>query len=137
MKILFAIAAFALSAAMQAAEFHVAKSGDNTNVGSVTKPLLTIQRAADLAQPGDTITVHTGVYRERVNPPRGGNSDDQRITYQAAPGYKVVITGSEAVTGWTHVANDTWTVTLPNSFFGEFNPYSDVLEGHWFSYSFY
>ena len=132
MKILFAIAAFALSAAMQAAEFHVAKSGDNTNVGSVTKPLLTIQRAADLAQPGDTITVHTGVYRERVNPPRGGNSDDQRITYQAAPGDKVVITGSEAVTGWTHVANDTWTVTLPNSFFGEFNPYSDVLEGHWF-----
>lgn len=132
MKILFAIAAFALSAAMQAAEFHVAKSGDNTNVGSVTKPLLTIQRAADLAQPGDTITVHTGVYRERVNPPRGGNSDDQRITYQAAPGDKVVITGSEGVTGWTQVTNDTWTVTLPNSFFGEFNPYSDVLEGHWF-----
>ena len=132
MKILFAIAAFALSAAMQAAEFHVAKSGDNTNVGSVTKPLLTIQRAADLAQPGDTITVYTGVYRERVNPPRGGTSDDQRITYQAAPGDKVVITGSEGVTGWTHVANDTWTVTLPNSFFGEFNPYSDVLEGHWF-----
>ena len=132
MKILFAIAAFALSVAMQAAEFHVAKSGDNTNVGSVTKPLLTIQRAADLAQPGDTITVHTGVYRERVNPPRGGNSDDQRITYQAAPGDKVVITGSEGVTGWTQVTNDTWTVTLPNSFFGEFNPYSDVLEGHWF-----
>ena len=132
MKILFAIAAFALSAAMQAAEFHVAKSGDNTNVGSVTKPLLTIQRAADLAQPGDTITVHAGVYRERVNPPRGGTSDDQRITYQAAPGDKVVITGSEGFTGWTQVTNDTWTVTLPNSFFGEFNPYSDVLEGHWF-----
>ena len=36
------------------------------------------------------------------------------------------------VTGWKQVANDTWTVTLPNSFFGDFNPYSDVLEGHWF-----
>jgi hypothetical protein len=25
-------------------------------------------------------------YRERVNPPRGGVSDEQRIVYRAAPG---------------------------------------------------
>lgn len=115
-----------------AGEVHVAKNGDDANEGSLEKPLLTIQRAADLAQPGDTITVHEGIYRERVSPPRGGTSDEQRITYQAAPGEKVTIKGSEVVTGWKKVTNDTWTVTLPNSFFGDFNPYSDVLEGHWF-----
>jgi len=114
------------------AEFHVAKNGNDANAGSVKKPFLTIQRAADLAQPGDTITVHEGVYRERVNPPRGGLSDVQRIVYQAAPGEKVVITGSEIVTGWEKVENDTWRVKLPNIFFGDFNPYSDVLDGHWF-----
>ncbi len=131
-NILTSIAALSIAVSAQAAEFHVAKSGNNTNVGSVTKPLLTIQRAADLAQPGDTITVHEGIYRERVSPPRGGTSDVQRITYQAAPGEAVAIKGSEVITGWKRVANDTWTVTLPNRFFGDFNPYSDVLEGHWF-----
>lgn len=132
MKCIIAIAALALVISTQAAEYHVAKSGNDANVGSETKPLLTIQRAADLAQPGDTITVHSGVYRERVIPPRGGSSDAQRITYRAAPGEAVAIKGSEVVTGWKYVVNDTWTVTLPNSFFGDFNPYSDVLEGHWF-----
>lgn len=132
MKILITIAALVIVVSTQAAEFHVAKSGDNTNGGSAQQPLLTIQRAAELAQSGDTITVHEGVYRERVSPPRGGTSDEQRIIYRAAPGEAVAIKGSEVVTDWKPVENDTWTVILPNSFFGEFNPYSDVLEGHWF-----
>jgi alpha-N-arabinofuranosidase len=119
-------------AAALATEYHVAGNGNDRNPGTGESPFLTIQRAADIAQPGDVITVHEGVYRERVNPPRGGTSDEQRITYQAAGGEEVVITGSELVSGWEKAENDTWTVTLPNSFFGDFNPYSDVLEGHWF-----
>ena len=95
-------------------------------------PLKTISAAAELAQPGDTIMVHEGIYREEVNPPRGGTSDAQRIVYTAAPGAKVVIKGSEPVKGWTRVANDTWKVTLPNTFFGDFNPYADLIRGDWF-----
>jgi alpha-N-arabinofuranosidase len=113
-------------------EYHVAKTGNDANDGSVENPLLTIQRAADLAQAGDTITVHEGIYREQVSPPRGGTSDDQRITYQAATGERVEIKGSEVITGWVHVQNDIWQVVLPNSFFGDFNPFSDILDGHWF-----
>ena len=135
MKILITITAFLIAVSTQAAEFHVAKSGNNTNVGSVTKPLLSIQRAADLAQPGDTITVHAGIYRERVSPPRGGSSDAQRIIYRAAPGEAVAIKGSEVITDWKQVANDTWTVTIPNSFFGDFNPYSDLIKGDWYQAS--
>ena len=95
-------------------------------------PLKTISAAAELAQPGDTIIVHEGIYREEVNPPRGGTSDSERIVYTAAPGAKVVIKGSEPVKGWTRVQNDTWKVTLPNSFFGNFNPYADLIRGNWF-----
>lgn len=112
--------------------YHVAKDGADTNNGSAETPFLTIQRAADVSQPGDTINVHEGVYRERVNPPRGGTSDEQRITYQAAPGEQVIITGAEVVTGWEKVQNDTWKVTLPNRFFGDFNPFNDLIQGAWF-----
>ena len=60
-----------------------------------------------MAQPGDTVTIHEGIYRERINPPRGGTSDAKRITYQAASGEKVIIKGSEVVKGWKKLKNDT------------------------------
>jgi alpha-N-arabinofuranosidase len=115
-----------------AREYHVAVTGSDANPGTASAPLRTIQRAAELAQPGETITVHGGVYRERINPPRGGTSDEKRIVYQAAPGEKVEIKGSEVVRDWTRVQGDVWKVTLPNRFFGEFNPFSDLINGHWF-----
>ncbi len=115
-----------------AAEYHVAIDGNDGQRGTANAPLRTIQRAANLAQPGDTITVHAGVYRERIAPPRGGASDAQRIVYRAAPGEQVVIKGSEVVKGWKRITNDTWSVTLPDTFFGSFNPYRDVIRGDWF-----
>ncbi len=33
---------------------------------------------------------------------------------------------------FSFVENDSWKLTLDNSFFGDFNPYKDVLAGHWF-----
>ena len=51
----------ALAIVAQAAEFHVAVDGKDSNPGTRAAPLRTIQRAADLAQPGDVITVHEGV----------------------------------------------------------------------------
>lgn len=119
-------------AGLHAGEFHVATDGNDSNRGTKNAPLRTIQQAANLAQPGDVVTVHAGLYRERVNPPRGGSSDKKRIVYQAAPGQKVEIKGSEVVKGWEKVGNDTWKVTLPNSFFDNFNPFGDLMHGEWF-----
>ena len=121
-----------IAATVHAAEFHVAPKGNDANPGTQTAPLRTIQRAADLAQPGDVITVAEGVYRERITPPRGGESDKNRIVYQAAPGGKVEIKGSEIVKNWVKVKDDVWKVTIPNAFFGGFNPYSDLIHGDWF-----
>ncbi len=130
---ILALAFFQSLEVTRAAEFHVAPNGSDLNAGSQAAPVRTIQHAAELAKPGDVVTVHAGVYRERVNPPRGGTSDTNRITYQAAPGEKVVITGSEIVKHWERVTNDTWKVTLSNSFFGMFNPFSDLIHGAWFN----
>jgi hypothetical protein len=129
---LAAALSFTLAATALAREFHVSPRGDDAQNGSAATPLRTIAAAATLAQPGDVVTVHAGVYRERVNPPRGGESDTKRIVYQAAPGEAVTITGSEPVSGWEKVAGDTWKVTLSNRYFGNFNPYSDRIRGDWF-----
>ena len=127
------LGAVAVAATVHATEFHVATQGNDSNPGTPAAPLRTIGRAAELAQPGDVVTVHEGVYRERVNPPRGGQSDAKRIVYQAAAGEKVEIKGSEAVQGWVKVQGGVWKVALPNSFFGDFNPYRDVIRGDWFN----
>lgn len=115
-----------------ATEFHVSAKGNDAQRGTKQAPWRTIQHAAELAQPGDVITVHEGTYRERVNPPRGGASDRKRIVYRAAPGERAVIKGSEAVKHWVRVQDDVWQVTLPNAFFGSFNPYRDLIHGDWF-----
>ena len=109
-----------------AKDLHVSVNGNDQNDGSASKPCKTISAAANLAQPGDVITVHAGLYRERVSPPRGGESDTKRIVYQAAKGEKVEIKGSEVVKNWEKVQDDVWKVVIPNTFFGGFNPYSDL-----------
>jgi len=115
-------AALAVATSVHAAEYHVsAITGGDGNPGSEAKPFKTISAAAQVARPGDVITVHEGVYRERVNPLRGGTSDDQRIVYQAVPGEKVIIKGSEVIKNWVKVQDDVWKVSLPNTFFGAFN----------------
>jgi alpha-N-arabinofuranosidase len=134
MKIVFPLllSVLVLGATVRATEFHVAISGNDANPGTSESPFRTIQHAADIAQAGDVITVHRGIYRERVSPQRGGVSDEKRIVYQAAPGETVEITGSEAIKNWVKISDDVWKVTLPNSFFGKFNPYSDLIHGDWF-----
>ena len=110
---------------------HVATDGDDSKDGSASSPLRTISRAADLARPGDTVLVHGGEYREWVQPRRGGLSATRRITYQAAPGEHVVVKGSERVTGWEQEAGNVWRASVPNSLFGDWNPFAQEIAGDW------
>ena len=116
-----------------AREYHVSVKGNDNGSGAESAPFKTIGRAAQVAYAGDVITVHAGVYREWINPPRGGDCDDKRIVYRAAPGERVEIKGSEVVNTWQKEANGVWKVVLPNHFFGDYNPYSDLIYGDWFS----
>ncbi len=132
-RLQFLLIALILTFSISAREYHVAKTGKDSNPGTAEKPFLTIQAAADVAQPGDVITVHEGIYREWVKPPRGGNSDAERIVFQAAEGGKVEIKGSEIVTGWEKLAGTVWMISFSNSFFGDYNPYKDLIHGDWFN----
>ncbi len=51
-------------AGLSAREIHVSKAGRDSNAGDRSNPYLTISKAAQVAQPGDTVTVRAGTYRE-------------------------------------------------------------------------
>jgi hypothetical protein len=118
---------------LAAREYHVSPAGNDTHDGAPALPLRTISAAAQRAQPGDTVTVHAGTYRERVTPPRGGTSASARITYQAAPGEVVVIKGSEVVRDWKPFVATVWKASIPNALFGKYHPYKDLINGDWFN----
>jgi hypothetical protein len=132
-QLVFLIALILCPGIVWAREYHVSVNGNDSDDGSVSHPFKTISKAALTAQPGDEIIVHKGTYREWINPPRGGESDSKRIAYRAAPGEKVEIKGSEVITGWKKVKEGVWKVTIPNSFFGTYNPYQDSVYGDWFN----
>jgi hypothetical protein len=75
---------------------------DDTGPGSKDRPFRTIGKAAQVLQPGERVVIASGTYREWVRPERGGDSPDKMISYEAAPGAKVYIKGSDVLKeGWT------------------------------------
>lgn len=111
--------------------YYVSKTGSDLNDGTKEAPFLTIQKAADLAVPGDSVVVREGTYREWVKPRVGGTDNMNRITYMVAEGEEVVIKGSEPITGWENVGGNVWMVVIPDDFFGEYNPYKMIIDGDW------
>jgi hypothetical protein len=81
-----------------------ARSTDN-GPGTSKRPFRTISKAAEVLQPGQRVVIAAGIYRECVRPARGGTGPDQMISYEAAPGARVFVKGSEALNdGWQPAA---------------------------------
>lgn len=115
-------------------DYHVAKNGDDTNTGTKEQPFLTISKAAKAAQAGDRVIVHKGEYREWVKPEYGGAGNWKRICYETFENEKVVIKGSERIQNWELLKDNVWRAVLPNTMFGDYNPYAETLWGDWLEY---
>ncbi len=100
--------------------------------GSEQRPFQTISQAAAVARPGDTVLVGPGVYREWVDPPRGGTDPEHPITYRSVEPLGAVITGAERITTWQPYADDVWTARVSNGLFAYRNPYTTLVSGDWF-----
>ncbi|MGJ3243510.1 MAG: right-handed parallel beta-helix repeat-containing protein [Opitutales bacterium] len=99
---------------------------DHHSSGQPDLPFVTIAAAAQHAEPGDTIRVHAGTYRERVAPPRGGEPDAP-ITYEAAPGEDVIISASERWQPDWEPGGDNPNLLIGRMsphLFGRYNPYT-------------
>lgn len=80
-----------------------AKNADDKGPGSKERPFRTINAAAQVLQPGERVLIAEGVYRECIRPARGGTGPDAMISYEAAPGAKVVVKGAAVVKDWKPV----------------------------------
>ena len=112
--------------------YYVSASVKRSGDGSKELPFQTISEAAKIAVAGDEVVVLPGFYREWVDPQNGGESDDCRITYRSEVPGGAVITGSEVVKSWQPYEGDVWVARIPNGVFGEYNPYTTLIEGDWY-----
>jgi Pel9A-like, right handed beta helix region/Protein of unknown function (DUF1565) len=74
----------------------VATNGNDADAGTVDRPLLTIQKAVDLARPGDTISLRAGRYAptKNVQVTHSGTAT-ARITMTSFPGEHAIIDGEQ------------------------------------------
>lgn len=106
-----------LSAPVHAEIFHVSPDGDDAAAGTAAAPFRTVQRGAEAAQPGDTVLVAPGVYRERVAPPRGG-AEGKPIVFRSAERHKAVIKGSDEWSPeWRRHADAIWSAPVDPALF--------------------
>ena len=109
-------------------------TGDDSWAGTTDCPTATIQAAVDLASQGDTVIVKEGVYHETVT------LDEQDMILRAALGERVVLDGSESVTGdlggtWSvhayHSGGTIWKADLSKDAWQLFVEYEEEMPARW------
>jgi len=84
-------------ASLEAGTYYVATTGNNSNPGTEVEPWLTIQKAANTLNAGDTVLIRQGTYSERVSMNRSG-LPGAPITFANYPGEEPTI--DAATTSW-------------------------------------
>ncbi|NBQ56379.1 MAG: DUF1565 domain-containing protein [Verrucomicrobia bacterium] len=101
---------------VHAVTYVVSPSGSDTSTnGDLSTPFSTIEKALSVAQPGDSVQLRAGTYREAINPPRSGTAQNP-IVIEAYPGESVTVSALDEVTGpWTAAGNGIYTATVSGS----------------------
>lgn len=113
-------------------EIWVGPGGNDSAPGTKASPLATLagaqravrQRVAAGLDGDVLVTLHGGTYvliEPLVFGPEDSGSEKWAVTYQAAPGEKVEISGGSTITGWKSGDGGIWTAQLP-----------DVKDGKWY-----
>ena len=110
---------------------YVAASAYRDGNGSKERPFKRISDAAKLAGPGDEVLVARGVYREYVDPVRGGGKREGLPTAVRKP-LGAVITGAGGSEGWAPYQGDVWVCRVGNHLFGNYNRILTYVYGDWY-----
>ena len=78
----------------------------------------TISEAVEHVEPGDTVVIHGGIYREHVIVDKSGTAEGP-IRFAAAADEHVVVTGADEVTDWERAdpENHIYRTPCPDDFF--------------------
>ncbi len=72
----------------------------------------TIGKGVARLEPGDTLVVHGGIYREQVAIDKSGTAQ-QPVTIRAAEGESVTLTGADRLTDWTLIPGSDRVYSTP------------------------
>jgi hypothetical protein len=98
-------------------------AADEPAWGYPAVPLATLAKACAIAQPGETIVLRGGVYREILAPKNDG------VTVRAMKGEKVTISGADLIEGWKRQADGSWSAPLaaePKKILRDGEPWGEV-----------
>jgi hypothetical protein len=113
---LVALSAIGLAGRAARASVYVvdqaAAGAADTNSGTEEGPFKTVQRAADVVQPGDTVYVMEGRYEERVKVKTSG-AEGRPITFQAMPRRSALVNGFELPASYIRVVGFEITAAKP------------------------
>jgi hypothetical protein len=97
-------------------------AADEPAWGYLAVPLASLAKACAIAQPGETIVLRGGVYREVLAPKNDG------VTIHAMKGEKVTISGADLIEGWDREPDGSWSAMLaaePKKVLRNGQPWSD------------
>jgi hypothetical protein len=83
-------------------------AADEPAWGYPAVPLASLAKACELAEPGETVVLRGGVYRQTLRPRSDG------VAFRAMEGEKVIISGADLIEGWERQADGSWSAPLPS-----------------------
>jgi len=112
---LVVVVSLATGAQLPAATFYMASNGQDTNPGTVERPLATLAAARDAARKAGAgphrIVVTPGEYY--LEQPVAFDAHDNGLTIEAEPAGKAVFFGGTRVTGWRRDGDRFWCADVP------------------------
>ncbi|AWB65685.1 hypothetical protein C2869_04190 [Saccharobesus litoralis] len=104
-------ASLLLSMGLAAKTVYVAPDGNNNNDGSEAAPFASFWKANSVLAAGDTLIIAGGEYRQTLTINKSGTAAEP-ILVRAKDGERVVIKGTEPVTGWTPYADGIYSTQV-------------------------
>src|SRR5690242_8626987 len=92
--------------------WFVATNGNDSAAGTLNAPFRNIQRAASLAQAGDTVYIRGGTYHETVTPAQSGTASAP-ITFVPYGSETVTIDGADPIGGWANYSGAIFSAPQP------------------------
>ncbi|MBI3479031.1 MAG: DUF1565 domain-containing protein [Nitrosomonadales bacterium] len=95
-----------VSALPAAVSYYVAPNGNDSNLGTISQPFLTIQKCATMAKSGEVCQIRAGTYSETAAV--SGVTPTSGVVITSYPGEQVIVDGSDRITTvWTLVPGST------------------------------